>query len=73
MPRVSVVAKTYAKTLFTIANTQNLIDKITDELEFFRQNFSNNLAHELKNPVISKADMQKIILLWNIKKFSRSK
>jgi len=61
MPRVSVVAKTYAKTLFTIANNQNLIDKIADEIEFFRQNFSNNLAHELKNPVISKSDMQKII------------
>lgn len=61
MPRVSVVAKTYAKTLFTIANNQNLIDKISDELEFFRQNFSNDFAHELKNPVISKADMQKII------------
>lgn len=61
MPRVSVIAKTYAKTLFTIANNKNLIDKIAEELEFFRQNFSIDFAHELKNPVISKSDMQKII------------
>jgi F-type H+-transporting ATPase subunit delta len=61
MPRVSLVAKTYAKTLFAIANKNNIIDKVAEELEYFRKNFSHDFAHELKNPVISKLDSQKII------------
>ena len=61
MPRVSVIAKTYAKTLFLASKNNNSIDKISDELEVFRKNFSNSFAHELKNPVISKNDMIKII------------
>lgn len=61
MPRVSVIAKTYAKTLFTVAKNKNSIEKTSEELELFRQNFSNSFAHELKNPVISKNDIIKII------------
>lgn len=61
MPRVSVIAKTYAKTLFSASKNNNSIDKTVEELELFRQNFSNSFAHELKNPVISKSDMIKII------------
>jgi F-type H+-transporting ATPase subunit delta len=61
MPRVSVIAKTYAKTLFLASKNNNSIDKTTEELELFRKNFSNSFAHELKNPVISKNDMIKII------------
>ncbi|NBX52134.1 MAG: ATP synthase F1 subunit delta [Proteobacteria bacterium] len=61
MPRVSVIAKTYAKTLFLASKNNNSIDKISEELEVFRKNFSNSFAQELKNPVISKNDMIKII------------
>lgn len=61
MPRVSVIAKTYAKTLFLASKNNNSIDKTLEELELFRKNFSNSFAHELKNPVISKSDMSKII------------
>ncbi|MBM3590270.1 MAG: ATP synthase F1 subunit delta [Alphaproteobacteria bacterium] len=61
MPRVSVIAKTYAKTLFLASKNNNSIDKISDELEVFRKNFSNSFAQELKNPVVSKNDMIKII------------
>ena len=61
MPRVSVIAKTYAKTLFLASKNNNSIDKVSEELELFRKNFSNEFANELKNPVISKDDMLKII------------
>jgi F-type H+-transporting ATPase subunit delta len=61
MPRVSVIAKTYAKTLFLASKNNNSIDKVSEELELFRKNFSNSFANELKNPVISKDDMLKII------------
>ena len=61
MPRISVVAKNYSKALFAAAKKADAIDKISDELENFRQSFSLDFARELKNPVISKADSTKII------------
>ena len=61
MPRISVVAKNYAKALFAAAKKSNALDKITEELENFRQSFSLDFARELKNPVISKVDSTKII------------
>lgn len=61
MPRVSVVAKNYAKALFLAAKKSNSIDKIFAELEVFKQNFSTSFANELKNPVIAKNDLVKII------------
>lgn len=61
MPRVSVIAKNYAKALFTAAKKNNSIDKISSELEVFKQNFSTSFAHELKNPVIAKNDLANII------------
>lgn len=61
MPRVSVVAKNYAKTLFVVARKNNSLSKVSEELDNFKKNFSNSFAHELKNPVISKDDLVKII------------
>lgn len=61
MPRISVVAKNYSKALFSAAKKADAIDKISDELENFRQSFSLDFARELKNPVISKSDSTKII------------
>ena len=61
MPRVSVIAKKYAKALFVAAHKNNTLDKTSSELEVFKQNFSTSFAHELKNPVIAKNDLVKII------------
>ena len=61
MPRVSVVAKNYAKALFIAAKKSGSLDKISSELEIFKQNFSTSFAHELKNPVIAKNDLVRII------------
>ena len=61
MPRVSVVAKNYAKALFVAAYKSKSVDKISAELEVFKQNFSTSFAHELKNPVIAKNDLVRII------------
>jgi len=61
MPKVSVIAKNYAKALFSAAKTSNSIDQIATELESFKKNFSLDFARELKNPVIAKADSAKII------------
>jgi F-type H+-transporting ATPase subunit delta len=61
MPRVSVVAKNYAKALFAGALKSNSLDKVSAELEVFKQNFSTSFAHELKNPVIAKNDLVRII------------
>jgi ATP synthase F1 delta subunit len=61
MPRVSVVAKNYAKALFVAAVKSNSLDKVAAELEVFKQNFSTSFAHELKNPVIAKNDLVRII------------
>ena len=61
MPRVSVVAKNYAKALFLAARKGNTLDKTAAELEVFKQNFSTSFAHELKNPVIAKNDLARII------------
>lgn len=61
MPRVSVIAKNYAKTLFLVAKKNNSIEIVLNELNIFKENFSSNFAHELKNPVISKIDLVKII------------
>ncbi len=61
MPRVSVTAKNYSKALFAAAKKTNSITQVVNELEMFKQNFSTSFAHELKNPVISKNDLVKII------------
>ncbi len=61
MPRVSVVAKNYSKALFVAAKKTNSLDKSAAELEIFKQNFSTSFAHELKNPVIAKNDLVRII------------
>jgi len=61
MPRVSVIAKNYANTLFLVAKKNNAIDIVSKELNVFKDNFSSNFAYELKNPVISKTDLVKII------------
>ncbi len=61
MPRVSVVAKNYSKALFVAAKKTNSLDKAAAELEIFKQNFSTSFAHELKNPVIAKNDLVRII------------
>lgn len=61
MPRVSIVAKNYAKALIAAAQKSNSIDKISQELEKFKQSFSLDFAKELKNPVIAKSDSTKII------------
>ena len=61
MPRGSVVAKNYAKALFQAAKKTDSIDKIIEELEVFKDNFSTSFAAELKNPVVSKNDSIKII------------
>lgn len=61
MPRVSVVAKNYSKALFVAAKKSNTLDKVAAELEVFKQNFSTSFAHELKNPVIAKNDLVRII------------
>jgi F-type H+-transporting ATPase subunit delta len=61
MPRVSVVAKNYAKALFLGARKGNLLDKTATELGVFKQNFSTSFANELKNPVIAKNDLSRII------------
>jgi len=61
MPRASVIAKNYAKALLAAAQKSNSVDKIVAELDVFKQNFSTSFAHELKNPVIAKNDLVKII------------
>lgn len=61
MPRASVIAKNYAKALFVAAKKNNNVDKVASELDVFKQNFSTSFAHELKNPVIAKNDLVKII------------
>lgn len=61
MPRASVIAKNYAKALLAAAKKSNSTDKIVAELEIFKQNFSTSFAHELKNPVIAKNDLVRII------------
>lgn len=61
MPRISVVAKNYSKALFVAAKKSNSLDKISAELEIFKQNFSTSFANELKNPVIAKNDLVRII------------
>lgn len=61
MPRASVIAKNYSKALFVAAKKSNTIDKVVSELDVFKQNFSTSFAQELKNPVIAKNDLVKII------------
>jgi F-type H+-transporting ATPase subunit delta len=61
MPRASVIAKNYAKALLVAAKKSNSVDKVSAELDVFKQNFSTSFAHELKNPVIAKNDLVKII------------
>lgn len=68
MPRGSVVAKNYSKALFKSAKNSNIIAEVEKDLKKFKENFSTNFAQELKNPVISKADLERIMSEIN-KKF----
>jgi len=61
MPRASVVAKNYAKALYAAARKNNNIEKVSEELGSFKESFSTSFAQELKNPVISRADLIKVI------------
>lgn len=61
MPRVSLIARNYAKALLTTAKKHGSIDKIHQELNNFKNSFSLEFARELKNPVIAKSDSIKII------------
>ncbi len=61
MPRASVIAKNYAKALFTAAKKNNVVEKVATELDEFRQNFNSSFAHELQNPVISKANLERVM------------
>ncbi len=61
MPRISVIAKNYAKALMAAAEKSDALEKVVSDLEIFKKNFSTSFAHELKNPVISREDSVKII------------
>jgi len=61
MPRASVVAKNYAKALFSAAYKNKNVDEVAAELQKFKENFSTSFAQELKNPVISKAELIKVV------------
>ena len=61
MLRVSAAARNYAKSLFLLAKKHNLVDKTAANLEVFKKSFSEDFAHELQNPVISKGDLVKIM------------
>ncbi len=61
MPKISLVAKNYAKALFVTAKKHNSLEKVTKEIKLFRDNFSKTFASELKNPIISKTDLSKIM------------
>lgn len=61
MPRVSVVAKNYAKALLVAAKEHKSVDKVASDLDVFKKNFSAEFAHELKNPVISINDLVDVI------------
>jgi F-type H+-transporting ATPase subunit delta len=61
MLRVSAAARNYAKSLFLLAKKHNLVDKTAANLELFKNSFSEDFAHELQNPVISKNDLVKIM------------
>lgn len=67
MPRASVIAKNYAKALFVAAKKNNSIDKVAAELEEFKKNFNSSFAHELQNPVISKRDLERVMVEINQK------
>ena len=61
MPKVSIVAKNYAKALFNSSKKHSVLESVFKELESFRNNFNNSFANELKNPVISRQDIEKIM------------
>ena len=61
MPRASVIAKNYSKALFIAARRAMKIDEVDNELSKFKDSFNTNFANELKNPVISKRDLEKVV------------
>lgn len=61
MPKISAVATNYAKALFLSAKKAKSLAETSKDLEKFNKGFSQELAHELKNPVISKNDLVEII------------
>ncbi len=61
MPRASVIAKNYSKALFIAARKGQKINEVERELSRFKDSFNTNFANELKNPVISKKDLEKVV------------
>ncbi|MBM5781847.1 MAG: ATP synthase F1 subunit delta [Pelagibacterales bacterium] len=61
MSKASIVAKNYAKALFSVAKKDSAIDKVMEQLDIFKKNFSESFAHELQNPVISRPDLVEIM------------
>ena len=60
MPRASVIAKNYAKALFSASQKNNSLDKVGAELKNFQQNFGKDFIKELENPAISKNELGRI-------------
>ncbi len=61
MSKNSIVAKNYAKALFSVAKNENAIDKVMGQLDVFKKNFNHDFAHELQNPVICRDDLIEIM------------
>jgi len=61
MSKASAITKNYAKALFLVAKQNNIIEKVDSNLEAFKKSFTQDFAHELQNPVISKSDLVKIM------------
>ncbi len=61
MSKASIVAKNYAKALFSVAKKDNAVDKVMEQLDIFKKSFSESFAHELQNPVISRPDLVEIM------------
>ena len=61
MSKASAITKNYAKALFLVAKQNNIIEKVDANLETFKKSFTQDFAHELQNPVISKSDLVKIM------------
>lgn len=61
MSKASAITKNYAKALFLVAKQNNIVEKVAENLETFKKNFTKDFAHELQNPVISKSDLVKIM------------
>lgn len=61
MSKNSIIAKNYAKALFSVAKNENAVEKVMGQLDIFKKNFSHDFANELQNPVICRDDLVKIM------------